>query len=151
MRIRIWSNIRHAVSKSGHFTHDMTFFHHDVRGKRFNTHGESHCMEMTISKDHVAEKPRRGGTSGGMVAHDLVNGCQATARRDERSEPPEAPSPPGRVQGRHKHHHDYLRNKLSGRGHGKIRNLLIIRYHFNRSVETQAFFGHVSTPRFITL
>ena len=39
MRIRIWSNIRHAVSKSGHFTHDMTFFHHDVRGKRFNTHG----------------------------------------------------------------------------------------------------------------
>ena len=80
MRIRIWSNIRHAVSKSGHFTHDMTFFHHDVRGKRFNTHGKLHCMEMIISKDHVAEKPRRGGgTSGGMVAHDLVNGCQATA------------------------------------------------------------------------
>ena len=60
MRIRIWSNIRHAVSKSGHFTHDMTFFHHDVRGKRFNTHRELHCMEMNISKDHVAEKPRRG-------------------------------------------------------------------------------------------
>ena len=60
MRIRIWSNIRHAVSKSGHFTHDMTFFHHDVRGKRFNTHGKLHCMEMIISKDHVAEKPRRG-------------------------------------------------------------------------------------------
>ena len=32
-------NIRHAVSKSGHFTHVMTFFHHDVRKKRFNTHG----------------------------------------------------------------------------------------------------------------
>ena len=60
MRIRIWSNIRHAVSKSCHFTHDMTFFHHDVRGKRFNTHGKLHCMEMIISKDHVAEKPRRG-------------------------------------------------------------------------------------------
>ena len=60
MRIRIWSNIRHAVSKSGHFTHDMTFFHHDVCGKRFNTHGKLHCMEMIISKDHVAEKPRRG-------------------------------------------------------------------------------------------
>ena len=60
MRIRIWSNIRHAVSKSGHFTHDMTFFHHDVRGKRFNTHEKLHCMEMIISKDHVAEKPRRG-------------------------------------------------------------------------------------------
>ena len=60
MRIRIWSNIRHAVSKSGHFTHGMTFFHHDVRGKRFNTHGKLHCMEMIISKDHVAEKPRRG-------------------------------------------------------------------------------------------
>ena len=60
MRIRIWSNIRHAVSKSGHFTHVMTFFYHDVRGKRFNTHGEIHYMEMIISKDHVAEKPRRG-------------------------------------------------------------------------------------------
>ena len=51
---------RSGVSKSGHFTHDMTFFHHDVRGKRFNTHGDLHCMEMIISKDHVAEKPRRG-------------------------------------------------------------------------------------------
>ena len=57
-----WSfecNSLDGVSKSGHFTHDMTFFHHDVRRKRFNTHGELHCMEMTISKDHVAEKPRR--------------------------------------------------------------------------------------------
>ena len=79
MRIRIWSIIRYVVSKSGLFTHDMTFFHHDVRGKRFIAHGESHIMEMTIIKDHVAEKPRRGGTSGGMVAHDLVNGWQATA------------------------------------------------------------------------
>ena len=60
MRIRIWSNIRHAVSKSGHFTHDMMNFHDDVRGKRFNAHGKSHNMEKTISKDHVAEKPRRG-------------------------------------------------------------------------------------------
>ena len=51
---------RAAVSKSGHFTHDMTFFHHDVRRKRFSTHGELHNMEKTISKDHVAEKPRRG-------------------------------------------------------------------------------------------
>ena len=49
-----------GVSKSGHFTHDLTFIHHDVRGKRFNTHEESHNMEMTISKDHVAEKPGRG-------------------------------------------------------------------------------------------
>ena len=69
-------NIRHVVSKSGHFTHDMTFFHHDVRRKRFNTHGELHYMEMTISKDHVAEKPRRDGTSGGMVAHDLVKAAE---------------------------------------------------------------------------
>ena len=51
---------RAGVSKSGHFTHDMTFFHHDVREKRFNTHGELHCLEMIISKGHVAEKPRRG-------------------------------------------------------------------------------------------
>ena len=35
-------------------------FGHDVRGKRFNAHGELDSMErMTISKDHVAEKPRR--------------------------------------------------------------------------------------------
>ena len=49
------------VRELAHFTHDMTFFHHDVRGKRFNTHRELHCMEMTIIKNHVAEKPRRGG------------------------------------------------------------------------------------------
>ena len=78
MRIRIWSNIRHAVSKSGHFTHNMTFFYHDVRGKRFNTHKELHCMEMIISKD-LAARPGGGEASGGMVAHDLVNGWQATA------------------------------------------------------------------------
>ena len=80
----------------------------------------------------------------------LVNGWQATAWRDERSEPPEASPTPGRVQGRHKHHHGYLRSKLSGRGHGIFCNWLIIKYHFNSSVETQAFFGHVSTPCFIT-
>lgn len=52
----------------------------DVRGKRFNTHGELHCKEMTISKDHVAGKScRGGGASGGIVAYDLVNGCQAPA------------------------------------------------------------------------
>ena len=48
------------VRKKARFTHDMTFFHHDVRGKRFNAHEGSHKMEMIISKDHVAEKPRRG-------------------------------------------------------------------------------------------
>lgn len=32
----------------------------NVRGKRFNTHGELHCMEMPISKDHVAGKSSRG-------------------------------------------------------------------------------------------
>ena len=54
---------RHAVSKSGLFTHEMTFYH-DVPRKRFNTHRESHNMEKTISKDHVAEKPRRGASMG---------------------------------------------------------------------------------------
>ena len=48
------------VRKKARFTHDMTFFHHDVREKRFNTHEGSHKMEMIISKDHVADKPRRG-------------------------------------------------------------------------------------------
>lgn len=38
----------------------------------------------------------------------------------------------------------------AGRGHRVFCNLLIIRYHFNRGVETQTFFGHVSTPGFIT-
>ena len=50
---------------------------------------------MYITKTNSSEKPGGGGASGGMVAHDLVNGCQATALRDERSEPPEAPPPPG--------------------------------------------------------
>ena len=40
----------------------MTFFHHDVRGKRFNAHEGSHKMEMIISKDHVADNPRRGAS-----------------------------------------------------------------------------------------
>ena len=34
----------------------------------------------------------------------------------------------------------------SGCGHGRIRNSLIIKYQFYKSVETQLFFGHVSTP-----
>lgn len=34
----------------------------------------------------------------------------------------------------------------SGRGHSRIRNSLIIKYQFYKSVETQLFFGHVSTP-----
>ena len=38
----------------------MSNFGHDVREKRFNTHGELHCKEMTISKDHVTEKPWLG-------------------------------------------------------------------------------------------
>ena len=42
--------------------------------------------------------PGGGGASGGMVAHDLVNGCQAADWRDERSEPPEVSPPPGRVK-----------------------------------------------------
>ena len=46
------------VRKNARFTHDRMNFRHDVRRKRFNAHGESHIMEMSISKDHVAEKPR---------------------------------------------------------------------------------------------
>ena len=46
------------------FSAHVTFnFGHDVRGKRFNAHGGGYIAwkEMTISKDHVAEKPRRRG------------------------------------------------------------------------------------------
>ena len=51
---------------------------------------------MCITKTNSSEKPGGGGgASGGMVAHDLVNGWQVTACRDERSEPPETPPPPG--------------------------------------------------------
>ena len=63
------------VRKNARFTHDRMNFHHDVRGKRFNAHGESHNMEKTMWQ----RSPGGGGTSGGMVAHDLVNGWQATA------------------------------------------------------------------------
>ena len=38
----------------------------------------------------------------------------------------------------------------AGRGHARFCNLLIIKYHSYQSVETMAFFGCVSTPRFIT-
>jgi len=47
------------VRKKAGFTHDMTIFQLDVREKRFNAHERLQSMEMTISKDHVAEKPRR--------------------------------------------------------------------------------------------
>jgi len=47
------------VRKKAGFTHDMTIFQLDVRGKRFNAHERLQSMEMSISKDHVAEKPRR--------------------------------------------------------------------------------------------
>ena len=67
------------VRKKARFTHDMTFSHHDVRGKRFNAHGASHNMEMSSVKTMWQRSPGGGGTSGGMVAHDLVNGWQATA------------------------------------------------------------------------
>ena len=42
--------MRHAVSKSGHFTHDMTFFHRDVRGKRFNTHGAMENSSVRVNE-----------------------------------------------------------------------------------------------------
>ena len=44
------------------FSAHVTFnFGYDVRGKRFNAHGSYIAWkEMTISKDHMAEKPRRG-------------------------------------------------------------------------------------------
>ena len=47
------------MRKKAGFTHDMTIFQLDVRGKRFSAHERPQSMEMTISKDHVAEKPRR--------------------------------------------------------------------------------------------
>jgi len=33
----------------------------------------------TTSEKALFGRPGGGGTSGGMVAHDLVNGCQAAA------------------------------------------------------------------------
>ena len=58
------------------FTHDMTFFHHDVRRKRFNAHGaKANFLSMPICSgiDHknlrVVERLRdskyaRAGTEG---------------------------------------------------------------------------------------
>ena len=51
---------RAVVRGKAGFTHDMTFFRHDVRRKRFSTHGKLHSTEITICKDHTAEKPRAG-------------------------------------------------------------------------------------------
>ena len=53
----------------------MTFFRHDVRGKRFNAHEGSHNMEMIISKDHVAEKPRRGASIGDINITMITSGA----------------------------------------------------------------------------
>lgn len=54
-----------APMSSVSLVHTKTFsahvafnFGHDVRGKRFNVHGELHSMKRNdISKDHVAEVP----------------------------------------------------------------------------------------------
>ena len=52
---------RHVVSKSGHFTHDMAFCSTTcVENVLMRTESYIAWKEMTISKDHVAEKPRRG-------------------------------------------------------------------------------------------
>ena len=51
---------RAGVRGKAGFTHDMTFFRRDVRRKRFSTHGELYSMEITIRKNHVAEKSRAG-------------------------------------------------------------------------------------------
>ena len=45
------------VRKKARLTHGMTFFHHDVRGKRFNTHGASHNMEMSSVKTMWQRSP----------------------------------------------------------------------------------------------
>ena len=47
------------------------------------------------------------------------------------------------------HHATCSTDVTAGRGHGVFCNSLIIRYHFKQGVETQPFFGHVSTPCFI--
>ncbi len=37
------------VREMARFTHDMTFFHHDVRGKRFSAHGaKANFLSMPI-------------------------------------------------------------------------------------------------------
>ena len=51
---------RAGVRGKARFTHVMYHFGRDVRRKRFNAHGKLHCMEITICKDHAAEKPRVG-------------------------------------------------------------------------------------------
>ena len=71
---------RAVVRGKARFTHDMTFFHHDVRRKRFSTHGKLHiAWKLPSAKTTQRRSPGRGGASGGMDAHVLVNGCQATA------------------------------------------------------------------------
>lgn len=57
--------------------------------------------------------------------------------------------PPRPLPGRSKRLRGY-RQYPAGRGHARLCNTLIIKYHFYKSVETTTFFGCVSTPRFIT-
>ena len=40
---------------------------------------KAHVTEKTPGKTMWRKNPGGGGASGGMVAHDLVNGCQAAA------------------------------------------------------------------------
>ena len=61
------------MRKKAGFTHDMTIFQLDVRGKRFNAHERLQSMEMTSSKDHVAEKPHRGACELHIFIHGFDN------------------------------------------------------------------------------
>ena len=47
--LRLTQKTLPLVLEMARFTHDMTFFHHDVRRKRFNTHGaKANFLSMPI-------------------------------------------------------------------------------------------------------
>ena len=74
------------VRKKARFTHDMTFFHHDVRGKRFNAHGaKANFLSMPICSG-IDHKNLR-------VVERLRDSKYARARTEGSSGPPHCVGP----------------------------------------------------------
>ena len=76
------------VREMARFTHDMTFFHHDVRGKRFNTHGaRANFLSIPICSGIEHENLR-------IVERLRDSKCARTGTEDSAGPPHGRGSPP---------------------------------------------------------
>ena len=68
------------VRKNARFTHDRMNFHHDVRGKRFNTHVSSKSSGLVRGKRFISHGRRNWG---GERLPGIERQCNMTDRKRE--------------------------------------------------------------------